>query len=71
MEDILNLFRRDDHHHDHPDADDLGAKVGVLRKDDSISTGMIIEGSRTREPVTNNGRVSVPRAEDSIYGRRW
>lgn len=62
MEDILNLFRRDDHHADHSDAEDLGLKVGILRKEDSVSTGL--GSNRARERYGGS-------REDAIYGRRW
>lgn len=65
MEDILNLFRRDDHHAVHPDEENLGLKVGVLRKEDSISTAQgMAAGNRARERYLGS-------REDSIYGRRW
>lgn len=65
MEDILNLFRRDDHHAVHSDEEELGLKVGVLRKEDSVSTALgMAAGNRARE------RYGVSK-EDAVYGRRW
>lgn len=65
MEDILNLFRRDDHHAVHSDEEDLGAKIGVLRKEDSVSTALGMAASNRAR-----GRYGGSR-EDRVYGRRW
>ena len=65
MKDILNLFRRDDHHAVHSDEEDLGLKGGVLRNEDSVSTALgMAESNRARERYCGS-------REDAIYGRRW
>ena len=71
MKDILNLFRRDAESHDDHGDGELGAKVGILRKEEGAGVGgresELEKWTRVRVPEKGKSGAR----EESVYSRRW